>query len=440
MNHIISLGAINKLTGEYVYPKIANKKDEYVCPECDKDLILCQGEIRVHHFRHKVDSVNPCNNYNNPGETQIHRDAKLLMKSLLERKIPISFVRNCASCKKNEEFEIPEISETSKILLEHRFEFNGPKTADVAYIDNSEIACIFEIYNTHKTRSENRPEPWFEINAEPLIQMANSTSLSQIQIPCIRCEKCEECVEIIKNELLQKEADKKTAINSLVSWIRDNRGDCNYDKLIIPFVFKDFDGIYEYGEFDAYYDSEGYKPDIIAYDKCNERYYIDVTPKKYSSEFKKVCDDCGIGVYYVDSNWILNQKTIPKKIVCVKITDIYSEEHHNKEPYIEEPLRFFATSKNTRTITTGIDNNNFVYLNVDFSKKNMIKEYGGKWNKQNKLWYISKSVYDKNKKYIDENIGYKINWIGGSAVSAVSGDCPSCGGFGVVEGDPCWFC
>ena len=199
MNHIISLGSINKTTGEYVYPKIANKKDEYVCPECNKDLILCRGEIRVHHFRHKVDSVNPCNNYNNPGETQIHRDAKLLMKSLLERKIPISFVRNCASCKKNEEFEIPEISETSKILLEHRFEYNGPKTADVAYIDNSELVCVFEICNTHKTCSENRPEPWFEINALTLIDAvsnSNDTSLSQIQIQCIRCEKCEDCVNI----------------------------------------------------------------------------------------------------------------------------------------------------------------------------------------------------------------------------------------------------
>ena len=29
MSHILSLGAINKLTGEYVYPKIANK---YVLP------------------------------------------------------------------------------------------------------------------------------------------------------------------------------------------------------------------------------------------------------------------------------------------------------------------------------------------------------------------------------------------------------------------------
>jgi uncharacterized protein YkuJ len=208
MNHIISLGAINKSTGEYVYPKIANKKDEYVCPECDKDLILCQGEIRVHHFRHKVDSVNPCNNYNNPGETQIHRDAKLLMKSLLERKIPISFVRNCASCKKNEEFEIPEISETSKILLEHRFEYNGPKIADVAYIDNNELVCVFEICNTHKTCSDNRPEPWFEINALTLIKTANDSSLSQMRIPCIRCEKCEDCVNIENSNLKQYNIEK----------------------------------------------------------------------------------------------------------------------------------------------------------------------------------------------------------------------------------------
>ena len=45
MTHILSLGANNKQTREYVYPKIANKKDEYVCPDCNKDLILCQGEI-----------------------------------------------------------------------------------------------------------------------------------------------------------------------------------------------------------------------------------------------------------------------------------------------------------------------------------------------------------------------------------------------------------
>ena len=195
MTHVLSLGAINKLNGEYVYPKIANKKDEYICPECNKDLILCQGEIRVHHFRHKVDSVNPCNHYSNPTETQIHKDAKILLKNLLERKIQISFIRNCCCCKKNEEFEIPEISETSVIEIEYRFEYNGIKIADVAYIDDGELLCIFEICNTHKTYSENRPEPWFEINAEMLIKIANDNTLTTLQIPCIRCEKCDNCIE-----------------------------------------------------------------------------------------------------------------------------------------------------------------------------------------------------------------------------------------------------
>ena len=194
MTHLLSLGAINKLTSEYIYPKIANKKDEYICPECNKDLILCQGEIRVHHFRHKVDSINPCHHYSNPTETQIHKDAKILLKNLFERKMPISFLRNCCCCKKNEEFKIPEITETSVIQLEYRFEYNGVKIADVAYIDDNEILCIFEIYNTHKTCSENRPEPWFEINAETLIKIANDNTLSSLQIPCVRCEKCDDCI------------------------------------------------------------------------------------------------------------------------------------------------------------------------------------------------------------------------------------------------------
>ena len=117
MSDVLSLGAINKLTGEYVNPKLANKKDEYICPECNKNLILCQGEIRVHHFRHKIDNINPCCYYNHPSESQIHKDAKMLLKNLLEKKIPISFIRNCVCCKKNEEYDIdiPEINENSFI-------------------------------------------------------------------------------------------------------------------------------------------------------------------------------------------------------------------------------------------------------------------------------------------------------------------------------------
>lgn len=196
MSHILALGAINKVTREYVFPKIANKRDEYICPECNKDLIVCQGTIKVHHFRHTVDHENPCQHYSHPSESQIHKDAKLLMKNLLERKIPVSFIRKCISCEELEEYEISEMLDTSNINLEYRFEHNGPKIADVAYVDGDEIICIIEICNTHRTCSENRPEPWFEIDATKLINIANNNKIDNIQIPCIRREKCEDCIKL----------------------------------------------------------------------------------------------------------------------------------------------------------------------------------------------------------------------------------------------------
>ena len=247
MNTIHSLGAINKDTDEYVYPKIANKKDEYSCPDCRKELILCQGEIRVHHFRHKVDTINPCHYYNKPSESQIHKDAKMLMKMLLDKKTSIAFIRNCENCKKNEEFEIPEISETSSIQLEHRFDYNGLKIADVAYLDTGEIVCIFEICNTHKTSSENRPEPWFEIDALTLIGIANDTSINSLKIPCIRCEKCEECDSVInefeeyyKNlpELEKFIFDKLSSFKDELDF--DARDSIKHNKQIIDLFSDDF--------------------------------------------------------------------------------------------------------------------------------------------------------------------------------------------------------
>lgn len=195
MSQLLSLGAINKLTGEYVYPKISNKKDEYICPECNKDLILVQGEIRVHHFRHKVDSINPCHHYSKPTESQIHKDAKMLMKTLLENKTHIQFIRECVSCKISCEINLPEITDGSIITLEHRFNYEDElRIADVSHTLNGEIKGIYEICHTHKTCSENRPEPWVEVDANSLLTLVNTNNQPQpLIINCIRYEKCKNC-------------------------------------------------------------------------------------------------------------------------------------------------------------------------------------------------------------------------------------------------------
>ena len=193
-----SLGAINKVTKKYVSPTAANKKDKYVCPDCDKDLMLCQGSIKAHHFRHFSNKTAiACHYYDHPSESQIHKDAKFLMKMLLltqGAKNGICLTRKCTICSTVEMFDIPLTNpKTSKIVLEHRFEYNGrPKVADVAYLDKNELVSIFEICNKHKTRCEDRPEPWFEIDARTLVEVANQKKWNN-KIPCIRCEKCEDC-------------------------------------------------------------------------------------------------------------------------------------------------------------------------------------------------------------------------------------------------------
>jgi uncharacterized protein YkuJ len=194
---MLPLGALKCGTKEYVYPKIASKLDKYECPECNRELILRQGNIRIHHFAH-LTTIDPCNYYTKPTESAIHKNAKLLLKQLLETNIGFSIIRKCKCCQKTEVYEIPERDANSNIYIEYRFDYNGLKIADVAFIENNEIICLFEIYNTHKTDKENRPEPWFEINASALITLVNSNGNDKLTVQCVRDELCDECIEVHK--------------------------------------------------------------------------------------------------------------------------------------------------------------------------------------------------------------------------------------------------
>ena len=201
MNDLIRLGAINKKTNKYIPPNQANKQDNYMCIDCGKDVFIRQGKIRVHHFAHCKEDLK-CNLYSGPSESQIHKNAKLLLKYILENKIPLTIKTTCNKCNKIEEYDIPEISESSSIILEYRFDYNGVKIADIVYLEDSEILCIFEICNTHKTANENRPEPWFELDAEKLIEIFNNSDLQSINLECIRYNTCSECIiqqNIIEN-------------------------------------------------------------------------------------------------------------------------------------------------------------------------------------------------------------------------------------------------
>jgi hypothetical protein len=194
------MGAINKLNNTYEYPKIANKKNKYKCPECEKDVIFRNGKINQPHFAH-YKSDNPCTYYEQQGESQIHKEGKMIMKYFLDNKKYIYIYRKCYYC--NDDAEVLFISDEDytdemKAVIEYKFNFNDSlKSADVALIENNKLIYIFEICYKNKTKEENRPEPWFEIKAETLIKHTNSgeniNENEEIKIECIRDYKCDCC-------------------------------------------------------------------------------------------------------------------------------------------------------------------------------------------------------------------------------------------------------
>lgn len=191
-----SLGAINKLTGNYVYPKIANKEDSYKCPDCNKDLVFCNGQVRNPYFRHKKEVSSGCTRYTNPGESVIHKEAKNLLKLILEKQRQICFIKRCRDCRKSCIRNV-FVQAHSSVQLEYGFTYGGSRRiADVACINGEHISFLVEICYTHRTCDKYRPEPWFEVDARSFIELVNSDYGDTLRIPCIRGFTCNECLNL----------------------------------------------------------------------------------------------------------------------------------------------------------------------------------------------------------------------------------------------------
>lgn len=201
----LSFGALVKGSNDYIYPAKAEKKIKYICPHCEKDVLVRKGNIRIHHFAHcKSDS--PCEYYNNPGESEIHKEAKLLLKTILNEKRKLNIQRKCVKCDDLKEVltDFNLYTTTSNVILEFPFIFNNSqKKADVALLNDERINVIFEICYKNKTCEENRPEPWIEFKAAEFINLVNQQEKNDIlNLICIRHYKCGNCI-------LNEEYEKK---------------------------------------------------------------------------------------------------------------------------------------------------------------------------------------------------------------------------------------
>jgi uncharacterized protein YkuJ len=313
-------------TNMYISPKYASKSCSYMCPECHKCIILCKGDVIKPYFKHKTD-IQPCKYYNTQSESQTHKDAKEQIRYWLQNKYNINITRKCLCCSRIETFEIPVIDEKSKIHVEYRFEYNGLKIADVCYLDEDEILCIFEIYHTHKTESMKRPGMWFELDATDVI--SHDYADTNITLQCIRKEHCDDCIdkELTGTPLMSSffngvainnlKIKRECATNILYGWLKTTH--------IKPFNY------FQNGR--VYHSTEVLENDyfnIAIYEKWEDndvilRYKIRLCFDNEVPNFQGYDDiDLGIvGLYFVNMNWVFNQKVIPDFIIHEHCMDYF---------------------------------------------------------------------------------------------------------------------
>ena len=444
MNCIKLLGAINKNTGKYTPPRFASKNDKYKCPECERDLIFRQGKIKVPHYAHKKEN-DPCKFYINPTETQIHKDAKLLLKSIIENNMNVKIKRNCICCNNTiNEFIIPQYNENFKINIEYKIKHEGKiKYIDIAYIDNNNFIALFEICYRKKSCKQNRPEPWYEIDAEKFIDIVNkNTNINELTIECIRKEKCIKCItDIDQYNIKHNEAKEKLA--KMIPY--DNFFTCRdgpfidypihnnnkYFGVLLDEIIN-IEHIKKYipkNIYNSIEDKTDKKINILSNPEIIK--YIPNVPQVFDSNFVpsfELCEEIGLypfmevdiaiphkgdivevwmlsqyddydlkfiiskilryiincSIYIINKDWILEQNNNLSK------EDFYNNAKKVAKCFKIKPIEF-------RNTNISFDFTN-IYLKVPFYQKDKAKSLGAKWDCNNKLWFIKHD--NKKKEYI----------------------------------------
>jgi hypothetical protein len=153
-----------------------------------------------------------CNHYSLTNEEDCHKDAKELLKEILDDHYQLCI--NCVHCKFHKN-TIKKVSEKSSISVEHKFSLNGTrKSADVAYLQDGDLKYIFEICNTSKTMDKNRPTDieWYEFDATSLVaRLAEADKKSKkMTIECMRKSNCMNCNKVEQQTTVAQFAEKGT--------------------------------------------------------------------------------------------------------------------------------------------------------------------------------------------------------------------------------------
>jgi hypothetical protein len=194
------LGAIQIDNNQYILPYKAEKCKQYKCISCNQKVILKRGNIRKVHFSHYV-QINNCSYYENPKESDLHKEAKLKLALWLNDKNNINIFWTCCkirndgkTCDGNMDIDECNIKydENDVVIIDYK-DSNNNYIADVAVINNNNLKYIFEIKHPHSTTINIRPEPWFEIETIDIFDSEPNEKENDITLTCIRNNKNRYC-------------------------------------------------------------------------------------------------------------------------------------------------------------------------------------------------------------------------------------------------------
>jgi hypothetical protein len=175
--------------GSVVFPAHATKKRKYDCIECNGDVVLHDGPIRIAHFAH-VGSSGGCGG----GESFMHRSTKEWIASIATSAGFVVWTK-CSTC--HVVFDVMRGSAGTESAVECRAK---PYVVDVGLFVNGRIAGFVEVLHTHETAAEKRaaleatagwPCPLVEIKAINLVAEHYPK-----RFECISPRRCTPCIAI----------------------------------------------------------------------------------------------------------------------------------------------------------------------------------------------------------------------------------------------------
>lgn len=153
--------------GQLIGINDAEKGRKYFCPSCRDVVIVRKGEIKVHHFAHKMNNL--CGQ-----ETAVHKIAKMLIQKRFSQwkagqtTAPI-MNRACQICGKKTAQTFPDKVEREDLEVG----LSNGSIADVALIGTGKPIAVIEIRVTHAVDEEKAitlPVPFIEVDGYKVLE------------------------------------------------------------------------------------------------------------------------------------------------------------------------------------------------------------------------------------------------------------------------------